>query len=211
MKLPIILIWLFAAFMPFTCSDENISRKVSDEVLPFQLVYNGGFEEHSLRKQIPARWFKPHSNTLLDHEIYRWDNDIFHSGDHSVSIEIPSNHQEIPASFYWTQTLNNFQAGHTYKLRAWVKTKNLSRSAWIKIMFPDKFHHSFVLSASTIESSRLTGTSDWKEIILLFTIPPGTRRVLIKTGLDTIGNSGGKVWFDDIQIYEEDYLKWYEI
>ncbi|MGD9897680.1 MAG: carbohydrate binding domain-containing protein [Calditrichaceae bacterium] len=211
MKLPIFLILLYAASLLFTCSEENINRNASDDFHPFQLVYNGGFEDHSLMKQIPSRWFKPHSNTVQDHAIYHWDNQIFHTGDRSVSIEIPVTHQEIPASYYWSQTLNNFQPGHTYKLRAWVKTKNLNRSAWIKIMFPDKFHHSFVLSASTAESSQLTGTSDWKEIILIFTIPPGTRRILLKTGLDAIGNDGGKVWFDDIQIYAEDYLKWYEV
>lgn len=211
MKLPMFFIFLFVTSLLYTCSDIEINRNVSGDFGPFQLVYNGDFEDHSLMKQVPVRWFKPRSHTFHDQKIYNWDNEIFHSANHSISIEIPKAHQEIPVSYYWAQTLNNFQPGQKYKLRAWVKTKNLTRSAWIKIMFPDIFHHSFVLSASTLSSSRLTGTNDWKEIVLIFKIPPGTRRVLLKTGVDALSNQGGKVWFDDIQIYVEDNLKWYEI
>jgi hypothetical protein len=46
------------------------------------------------------------------------------------------------------------------------------------------------------------GTSDWRQVGTVFTVPPGTAEVTIRAGICTPENRGGRVWFDDLAVRE---------
>jgi hypothetical protein len=46
------------------------------------------------------------------------------------------------------------------------------------------------------------GTSDWRQVGTVFTLPPGTAEVTIRAGICTPENRGGRVWFDDLAVRE---------
>ena len=56
-------------------------------------------------------------------------------------------------------------------------------------------------SASTRKMFSVIGTYNWRRVNTLFRIPKGTTKILIRAAIQSSGNEGGKVWFDDIQFY----------
>ena len=77
-------------------------------------------------------------------------------------------------------------------LRGWIKTENVADSAFLRLYFMD--------SADQIlrqpDSNKVSGTADWTEVQLPFTVPDGTAFIMIY--LELTGT--GAAWFDDLEL-----------
>jgi hypothetical protein len=135
----------------------------------------------------------------------------FHSGNISVFI----NHDNWAQSFLSSEEIN-LKVGHIYKLSAWVKTENAFTN-------PIDQYPTSVAAALTMESFPFTNSSqsigstkDWQKIEVMFVATKSKDRIRLHLGYN--GNAKGKVWFDDVELYEvteiSEYIpletvKWY--
>ena len=92
------------------------------------------------------------------------------------------------------------KVGSIYELNGWVKTININSSPFIELEFRN--NENLIGIASTLKGNIMTGTKDWELIKVIFKVPAATSKVIIKAGLNSSTNAGGKVWFDDIKVNE---------
>lgn len=162
-----------------------------------QTDFNGGFETGAER---PEGWSTALLPDLAQHVVFAWDDQIHHSGQRSVSVAIKESHPPVQAAYNWTTTVPEFERGAIYELRGWVKTENLGDSAWIAVQCWSKKEKKMLAFATTYGNVTVKGASDWTEVSVMFQVPRKTKVVRIRAGIATNFNSGGKAWFDDIEI-----------
>ena len=109
------------------------------------------------------------------------------------------------ASFaYWYQEILNplLPEGSTLTLRTKIRTENIEGSVYMfihSLYENDKYENGFY---TTFPSSKINGTSDFKEVTLILEnykdqFQP-TEKLLIGLGFEN--NTSGKVYFDDIHL-----------
>ncbi|HEY7544462.1 MAG TPA: hypothetical protein VID27_06255 [Blastocatellia bacterium] len=162
-----------------------------------QVDFNGGFEAGEER---PEGWFESSLPDIAQHVAFAWDDQIHHSGRRSVSVTIEEGHPPFQAAYNWTTTVPDFERGAIYELRGWVKTERMGDSAWISVQCWNKKEKKMLAFATTYGNLQVKGTTDWTEVSVMFQVPKKTKVVRIRAGIATNFNTGGKAWFDDIDI-----------
>jgi hypothetical protein len=162
-----------------------------------QVDFNGGFETGDER---PEGWFEAFLPDIAQHVTFAWDDQVHHNGRRSVSVTIEENHPPYQVAYNWTTTVPEFERGAIYELRGWVRTERLGDSAWISVQCWGKKERKMLAFATTYGNVQVKGTRDWTEVSVMFQVPKKTKVVRIRAGVAANFNSGGKAWFDDINI-----------
>lgn len=166
------------------------------------LLANGGFEPQSALEKRPGDWYAtelPHTKEFVSFE---WDERVVHTGKRSVSIAIASSHPDEVIAYNWTKAVPACQVGKSYELSGWVRAENLSGPAWIVVQCWNDAKDEMLGFATTQKDHPIMGTSDWTQVKTVFTVPAGTEEVIIRAGIATPENRGGRVWFDDLRVGE---------
>ena len=160
---------------------------------------NGGFEINPDQYGNPNSWFATRIPKTSEYVKFEWDSTMSHSGSFSVSLAIDSTHPQDQIAYNWTRLVDNFKIGEEYTISGWIKTEDLTQTAWIVIQCWDA-NRNLIGFATNQNSQPVKGTSDWTLVETDFTVPDGTEQVRIRAGIASPINNGGKVWFDDISI-----------
>jgi hypothetical protein len=183
-----------------------------------QTLGNGGFE---VGMKQPDGWYPTYTDWLrstVEKVEFKWDKQIKHSGERSVSIEILKDHPAYLIFYNWTAVVEGFLIGQTYELTAWVRTENVKRSPMVMVQFwkeipkrpewiivedrPRPRPWSDYLIGHRRTFDKLDGSRDWTLVSLKFKVPKHTHEVRIRAGVSTEYFNIGKVWFDDIRVVE---------
>ncbi len=178
---------LFSVIVVFVSCN---SVKVNDSI-------NGGFED-TYDGTNPDGWF---ANNLPQTKKYAElvvDNSVAHTGDKSILISIFNNHPPEITFYNWIRRVDGLKEGEIYELQGWVKTEGIKNSPFIDVQCWNSIK--LIGTASTLQSCLVTGTKNWQNVKTIFSLPKGTSKILIRAGITSSGNNGGKVWFDDFQI-----------
>ncbi|MDP3583306.1 MAG: carbohydrate binding domain-containing protein, partial [Ignavibacteria bacterium] len=170
----------------FSCS----GSKINDTI-------NGGFEG-SYNGDNPDGWFANNLPLTRKYAKLSVDNSTVHSGDKSILISISDHHPQEITVYNWIRRIDGLKVGNTYELQGWVKTEKLKSSPFIEVQFWNSSQ--MIGTASTTRGYLITGTKNWQLVKTIFSVPNGTLKILIRAGISSSRNNGGKVWFDDIQI-----------
>ncbi len=174
---------------------------LADSTVPQDLVTNGGFEPvGGSMDQAPYSWFATRVARTSEHMAFIWDSTVAHSGKRSVAITINQDHPNDKIAYNWTQGLQGWEAGKTYQLTGWVKTRGLSGPAWICVQSWDSTREKMLGFETTQTAYPVSGTTDWTEVKTNFTVPAQTREVVIRAGSSSPENRNGTVWYDDIHV-----------
>lgn len=158
---------------------------------------NGGFE-NNFDDDNPDGWTSNQMPQTVKYARLEVDNSISHSGDKSISISISKTHPFTNTVYNWVRRVDGLKPA-VYELSGWIKTEGIKNSAFIEVECWNA-DNKMLGSATTETLHPVTGTQNWKQVKTLFKIPPGTIKALIIAGIGSSQNSGGKVWFDDINI-----------
>ncbi len=151
---------------------------------PTNLAPNAGFE--TADAGAPAFWAQ---RTPSDTDrTLSWDSQVSHRGERSLKIE---NTGAVISRWRWGHLRDaTLEIGSRGTLRGWIKTENVADSAFLRLYFMD--------SADQIlrqpDSSKVSGTTDWTEVQLPFTVRTGTAFVMICSRTD----GHRRAWFDDL-------------
>jgi hypothetical protein len=90
------------------------------------------------------------------------------------------------------------EAGRSYRVTAWVRGENVAEGSRIAVeaRFRSTSDETYVLREEAAVPG-WTGTFDWRQVMLTFTIPPGNS-VNLELYLRVSGS--GRVWFDDCAV-----------
>ena len=166
---------------------------------------NGGFE-NNFDDDNPDGWTSNLLPQTVKYARLAVDNSVAHSGDKSISISISKTHPSTNNVYNWVRRVDGLKPA-VYELSGWIKTEGIKSSPFIEVECWNA-ENKMLGSATTETLNPVTGTQNWKQVKTLFKIPPGTIKVLIIAGIGSSqnfgelsrANSGGKVWFDDINI-----------
>ncbi len=166
------------------------SSKVRDAI-------NGGFED-TYDGENPDGWFANDLPQTKKYAALEVDNSVAHTGDNSILISIFDDHPPEITLYNWIRRVDGLKEGETYEMQGWVKTKDIESSPFIDVQCWS--NTKMIGVASTKNNYSITGTKNWQSVKAIFNIPKGTTKILIRAGITSSQNSGGKVWFDDINI-----------
>lgn len=158
---------------------------------------NGGFE-NNYDGVTPDGWSANSLPQIKKYADLSIDNSVAHTGDKSILISISNDHPSDKTIYNWIRRIDGLKDDEIYELQGWVKTKNIKNSPFIDVQCWNDTK--IIGSASTTNGYSVTGTKDWQLIKTIFTIPKSTSKILIRIGIISSENNGGKVWFDDVQI-----------
>lgn len=167
------------------------------------IIRNGDFESGADGKDEPAVWRATRVPHTSEHVAFDWDDQVFHSGGRSASISIDESHPDDQIHYNWNQHVFGFEPGNTYLVTGWVKTRDLTSSAFIVVQCWNQEMTEVLGSGSNQDIDEVAGTSDWVQVKTAVEVPEGARRMVILVGTAAPINCGGKVWFDDIRIVPE--------
>ncbi len=184
----ITLFSLISVLILFACQSNRVPN-----------IINGDFEVNPEQYGNPNSWFATRLPQTKEFVHFAWDSTEHHSGSYSVSIAIDSTHPQDQIAYNWTCTFTDFIIDKPYSISGWIKTMNLTETAWIVVQCWDE--NQKMIGFSTNQNSiAVQGTTDWTLVKTDFTVPDGTKEVRIRAGIASPKNNGGKVWFDDIKI-----------
>lgn len=166
------------------------SVKVSDKI-------NGGFED-TYDGENPDGWFANDLPQTKKYAELAVDNSVAHTGDQSILIFIFSNHPPENTLYNWIRMVDGLKEGGIYELHGWVKTEGIKNSPFIDVQCWNNIK--LIGTASTSQNYSITGTKNWQHMKTIFSLPKGTSKILIRAGITSSENNGGKVWFDDFKI-----------
>ncbi len=161
---------------------------------------NGGFEEKDSGNPDPDGWFPNRLPALSGFVKFELEDKTVHGGEKSISISISKSQPGKSNIYNWVNIVEGLGAKDVYELNGWIKTREITNSPFIEIQFWNRKQNKLIAKVSTLNQYPVTGTNNWHNVKTTFTVPEGTTRVLIIAGITSNGNSGGKVWFDDIQL-----------
>ncbi len=170
----------------FSCS----STRTNDDI-------NGGFENDSGRDN-PDGWFANNLPVTRKYAKLSVDNSTSHSGDKSILISISIHHPKETTIYNWIRRVDGLKVGEIYEMQGWIRAEKVKSSPFIEVQFWNSSQ--IIGTASTAQGYLITGTKNWQRVNTIFSVPNGTSKVLIRAGISSYKNNGGKVWFDDIQI-----------
>lgn len=147
---------------------------------------NPGFE--TADADVPAFWSQ-RTPTDADRSL-NWDAEVSHQGKRSLKIE---NIAAVISRWRWGHLRDaTLEIGSQGMLRCWIKTKDVQGEAFLRLYFMD--------AADQIvrqpDSSKLSGSNDWTEVELSFTVPDATAYVMVYLELTGMGTA----WFDDVEL-----------
>lgn len=146
----------------------------------------------------PDGWVANNLNLKKEVAELSVDNSVSHSGKRSIMISISNLHKPTSTIYNWIKRVDGIQAGITYEFTGWVKIENIKYSPFLEIQFWNKTK--MIGIENSMKEFSVTGVSNWEPIKKIILVPEGTNRILLKTAVQSRGNEGGRVWFDDIQI-----------
>jgi len=146
----------------------------------------------------PDGWVANNLNLPKETAELSVDNSVSHGGERSILISISNLHPSTNAIYNWIKRVEGMHAGITYELTGWVKTKNIKFSPFVEIQFWGKTK--MIGLVNSIKDFSMTDVRNWEPFKKIILVPQGTVKVLLKAALQSRGNNGGRVWFDDIQI-----------
>jgi hypothetical protein len=168
------------------------------------LLANGGFERQGSQTMTPADWTPTVVPKTKEFVRFEWDDAVAHSGDRSVSIAISPDHPDDVIHYNWVRSIPGCEAGMSYELTGWIKTENMTGSAWIVVQCWNDARDKMLVISNTAKDHPVKGTSDWTRVKLAFTVPEGTGEVLVRAGVAAPENRSGRAWFDDLRVREID-------
>lgn len=168
------------------------------------LLGNGGFETGPGSGNRPDGWYATVLQPTADSVGFRWDDEGAHGGDRCVSVMITADHPDQRVFYNWTAVAAGWQAGRTYELTGWIRTRDLSRPAAVVVQCWDEERKQMLAFASTQMRHPVSATTDWTEVRAAFTVPEGTAEVRVRAGITAPENRGGQAWFDDLAVRAAD-------
>jgi hypothetical protein len=169
---------------------------------PADVLTGGGFEPQSELQKSPTEWFATVVPKTREFVAFTWDDQIVRSGERSVAIAIAANHPEDVIAYNWTKPVPACKVGKTYELSGWIRTENMTGPAWIVVQSWNAAMDEMLGFASTQQDYAVTGTTEWTQVGVVFSVPEGTAEVRIRAGVAAPENNGGKAWFDDLRVRE---------
>lgn len=159
---------------------------------------NGGFEDEIDDNAGPVGWSASYVNTSGGLAGLYLDDSKSHSGSRSITIAISKDHPAGGRIYKWVKRVDRPANFKVYELNAWISTHRITGSPFIEAQCWSR--DKMLGKISSIKKYSFTGTKDWQNLRLIFRIPDGTLRILLVAGLNSAGNEGGQVWFDDVEI-----------
>ena len=166
------------------------------------LLVSGDFERQTELQKSPNGWHPTVVPRLKDFVNFEWDDQVAYSGERSLSIAIDPAHPDDPVHYNWTAAVPACRAGGAYELSGWIKTENLAATAVIMVQFWNEEKSAMLGFATTQMDYPITGTSDWTQVGIVFTVAEGTAEVRVRAVVAAPDNNGGKAWFDDLRVIE---------
>lgn len=130
--------------------------------------------------------------------IFEWAEGVAHTGSRSLFIESEG---EYRVADRWRAGMDysiGLQPGSEATLSAWIKTEDAQGSAHLQVYvmgpMPPGERNARILAQPS--GGHVTGTEDWTEVTLTFTVPPGPSYVMPYLGI----RGAGKAWFDDVRL-----------
>ncbi|NJD21479.1 MAG: hypothetical protein FIA82_02240 [Melioribacter sp.] len=188
-RLKKIIIFLMI-LIPLALLESCSSSKIRDDIY-------GGFED-TYDGENPDGWFANDLPQTKKNAELSVDNSVAHTGDQSIFISIFSNHPPENTLYNWIRRVDGLKEGGIYELQGWIKTEGIKNSPFIDVQCWNNIK--LIGSASTSQNYSITGTKNWQHVKTIFSLPKGTSKILIRAGITSSGNNGGKVWFDDFKI-----------
>jgi len=157
-------------------------------------VTNGGFE----------RGIGDEKETRFGWKIFRNDNKFDASGDTSVkhggarSLKVSFRSYNKPELYNIWQTVV-VEPGKNFRLRVWVRTENLRSAGGPQLQIVNGNDDKIITNSASFP----TGTNDWKEVLLDFTVPVDCNGVVIRTTRSFCGDNCpivGTLWYDDFEL-----------
>lgn len=180
-------------FLLVSCSEDNVNN-------PLVYNFNGDFETSVNHFNEIDGWYPTNQIATADYVNFNWGKEEKHSGEYSVSISIDENHPtDTPICYNWTKIYKPFEIGTEYEITGWVKSQNLSSSAFMVVQCW-KNRNEMVGFFTSQYTHQIIGTNDWTEFSTKFIPPDETYEVRIRIGITAPFDNGGKVWFDDIYV-----------
>lgn len=146
----------------------------------------------------PDGWVANNLNLKKEAAELSVDNSVSHSGKRSILISISNRHPPTNKVYNWIKRVDGMYASITYELSGWVKTENIKFSPFVEVQFWDNTKMIGIVNSK--KDFLITGTKKWQIFKQIIIVPQGTAKILLKAALQSRGNNGGRVWFDDIQI-----------
>jgi len=162
------------------------------------LVLNGDFELAHAENGDPSLWSATRVAEFADHVVFAGEDSVVHQGGHAVSIRILDSHPDTPVHYNWNQHVLAFEPGASYRASAWIRTENLTDSAFIVVNCWDRGMTEVLATVANQDVAEVVGTTDWTEVAITVDVPAETGRMAILLGIAAPANRGGKVWFDDV-------------
>lgn len=158
--------------------------------------FNGGFEESVEDNDDPIGWSASYVNPEINGVRLQVDDSEAYTGSKSIMISIPKNTTPAQNVYKWVKRIDGMQTSAVYEISAWIKVKGIKNSPLIEAQC---WGRQKMLGRTTSEKvNRITGTKNWQNVKMIFSIPAGTSKVLLFAELPGKENEGGTVWFDDI-------------
>ncbi|GMV99272.1 MAG: hypothetical protein AMXMBFR84_04110 [Candidatus Hydrogenedentota bacterium] len=123
------------------------------------------------------------------------DESVKHEGKTSLRVELPAT-----TNFAAVQYVYSVSPGKKFRLQGFIRTENLTDFACLEVQDSDRGHTAF-----SVQSTPVTGTSDWIASTVDFTVPPDTENlaIMLRRPFINPNQSGtGRIWFDEIALNE---------
>jgi hypothetical protein len=169
-------------------------KKLMLAVLLFTIILTCNL--FSQKQQIlPEGWFRAGNNSSEFKTSI--DNEVHQNGERSIFIESFNPGQKEFETIMQTINAKKY-LGKRLKLKGFIKSDDVkgSCSIWMRIDGPNRENLGF----DNLYGRNVSGTTDWKEYIIVLDVP--IKSVSINYGL--MLNGDGKAWFDNLSISEVD-------
>ncbi|MFW6156684.1 MAG: hypothetical protein ACOC7J_05145, partial [Armatimonadota bacterium] len=129
---------------------------------------------------------------------FEWVEGVAHSGDRSLFIESEA---EYAVPDRWRAGMDysiGLEPGSEATLSAWIRTEGVEQSAHLQVycMGPPRPGEERPQILAQPTGGHVSGTTDWTEVSLTFTVPEGPGYVMPYLGI----RGAGKAWFDDVHL-----------
>ena len=175
---------------------EFVSQLGIEPKAKFGTVQNGGFEDEMGKADYIYFDWKVTPTEKMD---VKRDSTQKHGGNRSLRVTFNGFAEPQLYNIYQTIAL---EGGAKYRLSFWLKTENL-KSAGTPLLEIVNTADSKLITAS---KPFPTGTTEWQQINLDFTMPDGAEAVYIRTARSYCGDSCpivGMFWYDDFEISKQ--------
>ena len=166
-------------------------------------IPNGQFEQSVENSGLPASW----SFTSLPSKqhLVRYRTKVIGEGDQStkaLAIHVVADHPDERVAYNAHQDLTGLVVGKTYRVSARMTASGLSKAPRIVLQCLNANGDKY-LGFARSEERRLSGdVTAWERFEADITIPDDTAIVRLRIGISALGNAGGTVVIDDVEIVE---------